>query len=87
MARHTELASLSPRPSRSVFVAESVGGGRRMFGSRRLGPLFAVVAPLVARKLVESGAAAAFSAWPLALRELVAYLSPGRRVSWFPRAS
>jgi len=42
---------------------------------RCLGPLRAVLAPLEAGERVSMGAAAAFSAWPPALRELVAYLS------------
>ena len=87
MARRTELASLSPRPSWSVSTVDSVGGGRRVFGLRYLGPLFAVVAPLVAGERVPVGAAAAFSAWPSALRELVAYLSLVWRFSWLPGAS
>jgi hypothetical protein len=67
--RRTEARSHSPRPSRSVFAAESVGVGRRLFGSTCLGPLIAVVAPLAAGERVSVGAAAAFSAWPPALRE------------------
>ena len=40
------------------------------------------------RLVVDSaGAAATFSAWPPALRELVAYLSSGRRFSERPKAS
>ena len=41
---------------------------------RRLGPLLGVIAPLVAGERVSIGAAAALSAWPPALLELVAYL-------------
>ncbi len=41
---------------------------------RRLGPLFGFDAPLEAGKVVDMGAAAAFSAWPPALHESVAYL-------------
>jgi hypothetical protein len=67
--RRTKCCSNSPRPSWSVSTVESVGGGRRMFGSRRLGPLFAVVAPLGACERVSVGAATALSAWPPALRE------------------
>ena len=67
--RRTKSCSHSPRPSWSVSTADSVGGGRRVFGSRCLGSLFAVVAPLVAGERVSVGAAAALSAWPPALRE------------------
>ena len=43
-------------------------------GVRRLGPLPDAGAPLEAGERVIMGAAAAFSAWPPALRESVAYL-------------
>ena len=67
--RRTKSRSHSPRPSWSVFTAESVGGGGRVYGSGCLGPLQAAVAPLVAGRLVEMGAAAGSRAWPPALRE------------------
>ena len=62
-------------------VAEKSGAAKRCVGVRRLGPLRVFVAPLAAGERVDMGAAAAFSAWPPTLRELVAYLSPVRRFS------
>ena len=81
MARRTEFLGQSSRPNRSVFAAELVGDDLQVFGSGCLGPLPAVVAPLEAGERVVMGAAAAFSAWPPALRESVAYLSSGKRFS------
>ena len=60
--RRTEARSHSPRPSRSMFAAGLVGDGMREFGSRRLGPLFVAVAPLVARRRVCGRRRCAFGA-------------------------
>jgi len=59
-ARRTELTGHSSRPNRSVFAAELVGDGRRVFVSRRLGPLVVVIAPLVARRRLRGRRRCAF---------------------------
>ena len=72
--RRTELRSRSARPNGAGFAAEIRRAANECSCERRLGPLCGFDAPLAAGELGFMGAAAAFSAWPPALRESMAYL-------------
>ncbi len=72
--RRTESRSRSTRPSREVIAAKIRRMAFGVLGRKAPWAAADVTAPLEAGERVVMGAAAAFSAWPPALRESVAYL-------------